>query len=305
MARKISIIGSGGVGASVAYNILSRVQPQELVLIDIAEGLAAGTALDLEDTRGFLKFSTRVTGTCDYSCLKDSDIVVFTAGIARKQGMTRADLIKINSGIVKSAAAQIKNLAPDSIVITVTNPLDVITYIMAKETGFSRTKVLGMGSSLDTSRLYNILYNLTKESLSSIEGFVWGPHSKDMVVDAAKIKVKGKSINEFLGKDKAEEVKKRVQLRGAEIVGRLKNKSACFAPGLSVCVLIEAIAGDKKEVIPVSVLLEGEYGLKDICLGMPCVVGKSGAEKIIETELSEPQSKELKEAQKLFKECMI
>lgn len=303
--KKISVIGAGGVGASVAYNILNRIAPEELALVDIAQGLAKGVALDLEDTRGFLKFPTQITGSEDYSAIKGSDVVVFTAGIARKKGMARADLIKINADIAKAVSVQIKNLAPNSIVIAVTNPLDIITYIVAKETGFARNKVLGMGSSLDTSRLYNIIHNAVKVPVSSLEGFVFGPHSKDMIVDPKNIKVEGKNLIESLGEEKADEIKQRVQLRGAEIVGHLKNKSACFAPGLSVCVLIEAIAKDKGEIIPVSVLLNGEYGLNDICMGVPCVINKNGADKIVEIKLSEPQSKELKEAEKLFKECMI
>ncbi|MFH1503839.1 MAG: malate dehydrogenase [Candidatus Omnitrophota bacterium] len=287
MIKKISIIGAGGVGASVAYNVLSRIAPEELILIDVVEGLAAGVALDLEDTRGILRFSTQIKGSQDYNCIKDSDIVVITAGIARKKGMDRAELIKINADIVKSAASQIKNLAPNSIIIVVTNPLDVITYLVVKETGFNPKKVLGMGSSLDTNRLYNIIHNLTKVPISAIEGFVYGPHSKDMIVDSEKIKIKGKNLNDALGKDKAEEIKQRVQLRGAEIVGYLKNKSACFAPGLSVCAVIEAITKDKNEIMPVSVLLNGEYGLNDVCSGVPCLINRKGVDKIIETELTE------------------
>jgi malate dehydrogenase len=305
MVKKISIIGAGAVGSTLAFNILSRLNLKELVLVDISGGLAEGIALDLEDTRKFLNFSTYIKGTPKITHIKNSDIVVITAGVARKEGMTRLDLLKINAKIAKELSGKIKKLSPFSIVIVVTNPLDFITYIVTKETKFSRHRVFGMGSGLDTARLMNLLYKETKISVSSLRGFVFGLHSKDMIVSAERIKIEGEKINRYLSKEKIEKLKEEVKLRGAKIVSFLKTKSAYFAPSLAIYQLIEAIVKDKNEVIPVSVLLNGEYGVKDMCLGVPCIINRKGIDKIIEIELNETEEKAIKEAKKLFRECMI
>ncbi|MCK4912213.1 MAG: malate dehydrogenase [Candidatus Omnitrophica bacterium] len=302
--KKISIIGTGGVGATLAFNVLAWLAPKELVLIDINEDLAKGVALDLEDTRGFLGFSTKVVGGKNYSTIKNSEIVVFTAGIARKKGMTRLDLLKINSAVAKDVSKKIKKFAPKTIIIVVTNPLDVITYVMAKETKFNRQRVIGMGSSLDTSRLLNILHKATKLPVPSLEGFAYGPHSKDMIIPLQRLKTEGKSITAALKNISPRQIGQRTQLRGAEIVGLLKNRSANFAPALSCCSLIEAIVKNANVVIPVSVYLRGEYGLNNVCLGVPCLINRKGADKIIEMKISSSEKKELKKAEKLFKECM-
>lgn len=303
--RKISIIGSGAVGAGLAYNLLSRLSFKELVLIDIAPGLARGVSLDLEDTRGFLGFNTKVSGSENIAKIKGSDIVVITAGIARKKGMTRADLLKINAAIAKETAKKIRLYAPGAIVIAVTNPLDVITYIVRKYTKFSRKRVIGMGSSLDTSRLLNILHKRLKISTTSMEAFVFGPHSKDMIVSPKRIKVKGKNLSGLLKSKEARVVADSVKLRGAEIVAALKTKSAHFAPSLSCCNLIEAIALNKNEVIPVSVELAGEYGMKDMCTGTPCVINRDGISKVLSINLTQDEKKQIQKAKKLFKECMM
>ena len=302
--KKISIIGTGGVGSTLAFNVLAWLVPKELVLIDIYEDLAKGVALDLEDTRGFLGFSTKVRGSKNYSLISNSDIVIFTAGMARKKGMTRLDLLKINAGVAKDVSKKIKRFAPSAIVIVVTNPLDFITYTVLKETKFNRQRVIGMGSSLDTSRLLNILHKATKVQVSSLEGFAYGPHSKDMIIPLQRIRVKGKSLSKVSKSQLPGQIRERTQLRGAEIVGFLKNRSANFAPALSCCSLIEAITKDANAIIPVSVYLKGEYGLNNICLGVPCLINRKGADKIIEMKISADEKKELKKAEKLFKECM-
>jgi malate dehydrogenase len=305
MLKKRSIIGSGAVGSSLAFNIICRLDIKELVLLDISSDLAKGVALDLEDTRGFLDFSTTITGTKDFSQIKDSDIVVITAGVARKEGMSRLDLLKINAEIAKGISYKIKKYTPNSIIIVVTNPLDIITYVVNKETKISRYKILGMGSSLDTARLFNLIHKETRLSTSSFGGFVFGLHSNDMIVSMRRIRNKEEPIYKFLEKNKIKALQERVRYRGGEIVGFLKNKSAHFAPSLSCYYLIEAIANDKNEIIPVSVLLKGEYGLKNICMGVPCVINKKGIEKIIEIKLAETEKKEIGKIKKLFKECMI
>jgi malate dehydrogenase len=305
MLNKVSIVGSGGVGSNAAFSLLHRFPPKELVLIDINPGLAQGTALDLQDTRDFLDFSTKITASQKLSSLKNSDIVVVTAGIARKKGMTRLDLLKTNAAIVKDIAANIKKYAPASIVIAVTNPLDMITYVIAKETGFNRKRVIGMGSSLDTSRLFNTIYSLSNLSVSSLAGFVFGEHSKEMIVNLSRLSVEGEPLKNILAKNKLSGIKQKVQLRGAEIVACLKAKSATFAPGAACASLIGAIAADSRKIIPVSVLLRGEYGLNDICLGVPCVIGAGGVVDIIEICLTKAEKKELLKSKELFKQCMI
>ncbi len=302
--KKISIIGTGGVGSSLAFNVLAWLAPGELALVDISKGLAKGISLDLEDTRGFLNFTTRIRGGEDYSLIRNSDIVVFTAGIARKKGMTRLDLLRINSQVAKDVSQKIKKYAPAAIVIVVTNPLDFITYLIARETRFKRQRVIGMGSSLDTSRLLNILYKATKVPVASLEGFAYGPHSKDMIVPLQRIKVRGKQLSKVLKAKESRLIRERTQQRGAEIVGFLRNKSANFAPALSCCSLIEAIIKDANVIIPVSVRLRGEYELNNICLGVPCIINRKGADRIVETKLSVQEKKELRKAAKLFKQCM-
>ncbi|MFH1518955.1 MAG: malate dehydrogenase [Candidatus Omnitrophota bacterium] len=302
--KKISIIGTGGVGSSLAFNVLAWLAPGELVLVDISKGLAKGISLDLEDTRGFLNFTTRIRGGEDYSLIRNSDIVVFTAGIARKKGMTRIDLLRINSQIAKDLSRKIKKYAPAAIVIVVTNPLDFITYLIARETKFKPQRVIGMGSSLDTSRLLNIIYKATKVPVASLEGFAYGPHSKDMIVPLQRIRVRGKQLSKVLNSKESRLIRERTQQRGAEILGHLKNRSANFAPALSCCSLIEAIMKDANVIIPVSVYLRGEYGLNNICLGVPCIINRKGADKIVETKLSVQEKKELIKAAKLFKQCM-
>jgi len=302
MVKKITVFGAGAVGSTLAYNLLTRLKFDELVLIDINGDMANGVRCDLEDTRGFLNFSTKITAGKDVSLMQDSDIIAFTAGVARKEGMTRMDLLKINGKIAKDTAEEIKKYAPDSIVVAVTNPLDVITYIFAHTLGFARNRVIGMGSSLDTSRMLNLLFNETGVVPSSLEGYVFGAHSEDMIVSLDRVRVKGESLDCFVDSIDEAAMAKRVKLRGAEIVGFLKNRSAYFAPALSAACLIEAIACNKNEIIPVAVFLDGEYGTKDICMGVPCVINRKGIDKIIEIKLGSEEKKEIKKIEKVFEE---
>jgi len=223
MPGKISIIGCGGVGANLGFNVISRIRPKELVLVDINLGLAKGVALDLEDTRGILNFSTKIKGTNNYSNIKNSRIIVITAGIARRPGMTRLDLLRTNTKVTSDISHKIKKFAPTSVVIVVTNPLDFITYVVTKKTGFSRKRVFGMGSSLDTSRFFNIISNKADIGSLSLSGFVYGSHSKDMIVEKTKLSVSGERIDKFIKNVDFLKLKKSVQLRGAEIVKNLKT----------------------------------------------------------------------------------
>ena len=304
MVKKISIIGSGSVGSMLAFHILSGLDIKDLVLVDISGSLAKGIALDLEDTRGFLKFNTHVLGTSNINHIENSDIVVITCGIPRKEGMTRYDLFKTNSKIVIEVTRKIKRLAPTSLIVVVTNPLDAITYVVNKHSGFGRFRIMGMGSSLDSSRFLNLIYSETKISPYSIDTLVCGLHSKDMLPVTSCSNIKGNSLDAFLNQGKIEKITQRVKERGKEIVSFLKNRSASFAPSLSCYKLIEAIVKDKNEIIPVSVLLQGEYGLRDVCLGVPCVISRKGIDRIVKLCLSVEEKGFLKKMKSKFLECI-
>ncbi len=304
MLNKISIIGAGGVGSSLGIMLLNRLEFNDLALIDIDADLASGMALDLEDCRAVFNFKTKISGGGDYNQIVNSDLVVITAGMARQKGMSRLDLLKINSGIVRDIAAKVKKNSPQAIIIVVTNPLDLITYLVAKEFGFDRYKVIGMGSSLDTNRLFNVLYNLTGVSVSSMDGFVYGAHSNDMIVEPKRVNLATKELESVLDENNLKAVEERVKQRGAEIVSFLKKGSARFGPAAACLELIEAIAYDKNELLPVSVLVNGEYGLKDICLGLPCLINRQGIAKIVEVDLTRKERLALEKSEKLFKECM-
>ncbi|MEI8350370.1 MAG: malate dehydrogenase [Candidatus Omnitrophota bacterium] len=302
MITKLSIIGAGGVGSTLAFHVLSRVPVKELVLIDILSNVAKGIVLDLEDTRSLLPFCAQVIGTDDFSHLRDSDIVVITAGIARKEGMTRLDLLKINAKVTREVSLQIKQFAKNAIVIVVTNPLDLITYVVTKQTSFPRERVIGMGSSLDTARLLNLFSKCSTVGVSSLEGFVFGQHNNDMIVSMDRLRIKGEAISSFLNAQEISTLQEKTAHRGGEIVELLKNRSATFAPSLACCRLIEAIAEDKNEIIPVSVMLNGEYGLKDVCVGVPCLINRKGVEKVIELSLSPEEKKKLAKVNEAFQD---
>lgn len=302
MVKKISIVGAGSVGSTLAFHILSRFCLSDLVLVDTAGDLAQGVALDLEDTRGFLGFATEITGTKNIAAIRSSDIVVITAGISRRPGLSRLDLFKTNADIVSQISRKIKQLAPAAIVIVVTNPLDLITFIATKETGFDSSRIMGMGSTLDTSRLFNIIHGRTGISTTSLEGYVFGEHSKDMLVTPSRLRIKGEPINVFLKDGAFDDIKQRVQMRGAEIVSFLKKGSAYFAPSLACCFLIRAIIGNTNEIIPVSTLLKGESGIKGICMGVPCLINRRGIERIIPLTLTPEEKQAADKIKQLFRE---
>ena len=258
----------------------------EILLIDKIPGLAKGKVLDLEDARGVLKYDYRIEGTEDISQIKKSDIVVITAGLARKPGMTREELLSKNAEIAKEISENIKKLTPDAIVIVVTNPLDLMTYLVLKVTGFAAQKVIGMGPSLDAARFSNLIAQELNLPQADIEATVIGSHGEGMLPLPRCSHIKNIAMDEFLDDKKAEELVKRTINRGAEIVSNLGSGSAYFAPSAAIAALVKTIAKDEKRVIGVCAYLLGEYGLKDVCIGVPCRIGKSGIEKIIELELN-------------------
>lgn len=305
MVKKISVIGAGAVGSHVAYQALAHFNLEQLALVDIAGDLARGIAFDLEDTRSFLGFSTEVTGTRDLQKIKKSDIVVITAGLPRKEGMTRYDLARTNAGIVSELCSRIKKYAPAAIVIVITNPLDFITYVVQKKTGFPRERIIGMGSSLDAARFDNQIFNMTRLDPSAVHSMVMGLHSKDMVPLAGHSGVRQVSLKTLLPEKEIKTLKEKVRQRGKEIVDCLKKGSAFFAPSLSCWRILDAIVNDRHDLICASVLLKGEYGVKDICAGVPCVIGRQGVIEVVEVPLLPAEKKEFLKVKKFFKECMI
>lgn len=282
---KISVIGAGAVGATLAQRIIEG-GIANVVLVDILKNIASGKALDLLDASPVVGHECNIIGTDDYAETKGSDIVVITAGLPRKPGMTREELISKNAGIVKGVAGNIKKYSPQAIVIVVTNPLDVMTYLALKTMGSCRNKVFGMAGVLDGSRMAYLIADELKVKRSTVQTVVLGSHGDTMVPVLSKTKVSGKPVTELLPKDKLANIVKRTCDRGAEIVSLLGTGSAFYSPSAAVVKMINAIVKDTKETLTVSAFLEGEYGLKDICIGVPCVIGRSGMEKITEIDLS-------------------
>ena len=294
---KISIIGAGSVGSLTAMR-LAQSGLGEVVLIDIVKGLAFGKSLDLEDARAILSTHYNIEGSEDINKIRDSDIVVITAGLARRPGMTREELLSKNSQILKELSLNIKKLTPNSIVIVVTNPLDLMTYLVLKVTGFKRNKVFGMGISLDSSRFANIIAKEFNLSVKDIEAVVIGSHGEAMLPLTGCTKVKGVSLNEFTNFDKIEELVQKTIGRGAEIVAALGTGSAFFAPSAAVASILNTIIKDENKIVGVCAYLDGEYGIRDICLGVPCCLGKDGIKEIVELDLSIDEEKRLNDAAK-------
>ncbi len=285
---KISIIGAGNVGGLTAMR-LAEAGFGDIVLADIAKGLAQGKAFDLEDAGSILKFNYRIQGTDDIENIKDSDIIIITAGLARKPGMTREDLLNKNAQILKDVCLKIKKISPQSIVVVVTNPLDLMTYLALKITGFKSNKVFGMGISLDAARFVNLINKELNIPSTDIEACVIGSHGEGMLLLPRFTTVKGVELNELLEDEKIKVLIKRTLERGQEVVSLLGSGSAYFAPSQAILSIVRAIVKDEKRIIGVSACLNGEYGIKDICIGVPCRLGKEGIEKIIEFDLNKEE----------------
>ncbi len=275
---KVSVIGAGNVGAMTASRIIDA-DLADVALVDIVPGLAKGKALDISDARPIFNSKSRITGFEDFDSLRDSGVVVVTAGLARKPGMSRDDLLRKNSEIIKTISAEIKRFSPRSIVIVITNPLDVMTYLTLKETGFAPEKVMGMAGVLDSSRFINALCDKqAKTDTASV--FMMGSHGDTMVPINRSESLDGEAFN--TGAERAKN-------RGAEIVGHLKTGSAYFSPSASAFYMVKAILKDEKNTLCASAYLNGQYGEKDICIGVPIVLGANGIEKIIEIDLTKEE----------------
>jgi len=273
------------VGATAAW-ALAQKDFADVLLTDVAAGIAEGKALDMMHAAALLGLKHKISGTGDIAQIKNSDIIVVTAGLARKPGMTRLDLLQKNAEIVKGISQSIKVHAPNSIVIVVTNPLDIMAYLALKITGFSANKVFGMAGVLDTARFKHYTSIASNVPADKIETNVLGSHGDLMLPLLNYTKVNGKLISSVLSKEKIDEIVNKTRNAGAEIVALLQTGSAYYAPAASIAEMVEAIAGDSKKALPACAYLNGEYGLHDLCIGVPCTLGAKGIEEIVELELS-------------------
>ncbi|MEP0132364.1 MAG: malate dehydrogenase [Eudoraea sp.] len=294
---KVTVVGAGAVGASCAEYIAIKNFASEVVLLDIKEGYAEGKAMDLMQTASLNGFDTTITGTTgDYSRTADSDIAVITSGIPRKPGMTREELIGINAGIVKTVASNLLEHSPNVTLIVVSNPMDTMTYLVHKTTNLPKNKIIGMGGALDSARFKYRLAEALDAPISDIDGMVIGGHSDTGMVplasQAARNSVK---VSEFLSEGRLQQVVEDTKVGGATLT-KLLGTSAWYAPGAAVSALVQAIACDQKKMFPCSTFLEGEYGLNDICIGVPVLLGKNGIEDIVEISLSDAEKAKMQES---------
>lgn len=294
---KVTIVGAGAVGASCAEYIAMKNFASEVVILDIKEGFAEGKAMDLMQTASLNEFDTKIIGsTNDYSKTANSDVCVITSGIPRKPGMTREELIGINAGIVKSVSSSLIEHSPNTIIIVVSNPMDTMAYLVHKTTNLPKNKIIGMGGALDSARFKYRLAEALESPISDVDGMVIGGHSdKGMVPLTSKATRNGVLVSEFLDNDRLEKVASDTKLGGATLTGLL-GTSAWYAPGAAVSELVKTIALDSKKIFPCSTLLDGEYGLNDLCIGVPVVLGKNGIEKIVSISLTEEEKNKLKES---------
>ena len=298
---KISIIGAGNVGSIIALQVAQK-ELGDVVLIDVVEGMPQGKALDMSQMSGILHFDAKITGSNNFADIKDSNIVAITAGIARKPGMSREDLLKINADIIRKSSENIKNYAPNAIVIAVTNPLDIMTQLVYKTTGFAKNKVMGMAGVLDSARFAYFIAEELKVSTKDISPMVMGSHGDTMVPLPRYSTVSGVPITDFMKPDIIERLVKRTANGGAEIVGLLKTGSAYFAPGTSVAMMIESILKDQRRVLTCSAYLTGQYKLNDVFIGVPVELGRNGIEDIIELNLTETELQALHKSAGIVKE---
>ena len=294
---KVTVVGAGAVGASCAEYIAIKDFASEVVLVDIKEGFAEGKAMDLMQTAPLNGFDTKITGsTSDYAKTAGSSVCVITSGIPRKPGMTREELIGINAGIVKDVSANLLKHSPDTIIIVVSNPMDTMTYLVHKATDMPKNKIIGMGGALDSARFKYRLAEALEAPISDVDGMVIGGHSDvgmvPLIEKAARNSVKASN---FLSADRLAQVVEDTKVGGATLT-RLLGTSAWYAPGAAVSALVQAIAQDSGKIFPCSALLEGEFGLSDLAIGVPCVLGKNGIEKIVEIDLSDAEKAKLIES---------
>ncbi|EGD33255.1 MULTISPECIES: malate dehydrogenase [unclassified Capnocytophaga] len=300
---KVTVVGAGAVGASCAEYIALKNFTAEVVLIDIKEGFAEGKAMDLMQTASLNGFDTRIIGvTNDYSRTAGSDVAVITSGIPRKPGMTREELIGTNANIVKSVVEQLVKYSPNIIVIVVSNPMDTMTYLAHKATKLPKNHIIGMGGALDSARFRYRLAEALNSPISDVEGMVIAAHSDSGMLPLTRLaSYRGVPVTEFLSEERLSQVAQDTKVGGATLT-KLLGTSAWYAPGAAVSALVQAIACDQKKLFPCSALLEGEYGQKDVCVGVPAIIGRDGIEKIVEIKLNDAEKAKFSESTQAVRE---
>jgi malate dehydrogenase len=304
MFDKITVVGAGHVGATTAQGIARKHLAREVIMVDVAEGIPQGKGLDMYESGPIEGFDARVMGSNGYEETEGSNLVVITAGIARKPGMSRDDLLKTNAGIVRDVSEQVKGSSPDAIIIMVSNPLDVMAYVSKDVTGFPRERVIGMAGVLDTARYRTFLAMEMDVSVEDIQALVLGGHGDTMVPIVSMTTVSGIPVTHFVQRDRLDEILDRTRKGGAEIVGYLKTGSAYYAPAAAVVQMVESIVLDKKRILPCAAWLEGEYGQNGIFLGVPCKLGRNGLEEIIEVPLADDERAALASSADAVREIM-
>jgi malate dehydrogenase len=304
MVNKITVVGGGNVGATCAQGIALKELAREVLLIDILEGVPQGKGLDMWESAPIEGFDTRIRGTNNYDDTANSDIIVVTAGIARKPGMSREDLLNTNAGIVRQVSEHIKRTSPNAIVIMVSNPLDVMAHVCKQVTGFPRQRIIGMAGVLDTARYRSFIALELDCSVEDIQALVLGGHGDTMVPLASYTTVSGIPLSQLLPAATIDKLVDRARNGGAEIVSLLKTGSAYYAPAAAATQMAEAIVKDKKRILPCSAWLEGEFGMKDLFLGVPCKIGREGLLDVIDVELTGEERAALEKSADAVRETM-
>ncbi|MBA3403618.1 MAG: malate dehydrogenase [Gemmatimonadaceae bacterium] len=304
MVNKITVVGAGNVGATTAQRIAEKELARHVILVDIQEGIPQGKGLDQQQSAPIEGFDSRVTGTNGYDETTGSEVVVITAGIARKPGMSRDDLLNTNAGIVKQVSESVRSTSPNAIVIVVSNPLDVMSYVAKEVTGFPRERVLGMAGVLDTARYRAFIAEALDVSVRDIQAMVLGGHGDTMVPLISYTSVSGIPVTQLMAREKLDAIVERTRTGGAEIVKHLKTGSAYYAPSAAAVQMCEAIVRDQRRILPCAAWLEGEYGMSGLFLGVPCILGRNGLERIIEVELTDSERSALEKSADAVREPM-
>lgn len=302
--HKITVVGAGNVGATLAQRVAEKELARTVVLLDIIEGIPQGKGLDQWESAPIEGFDTRIVGSNSYDAAAGSELFIVTAGIARKPGMSRDDLVKTNAAITKSVSEEIKRVAPESIIIMVSNPLDVMAWVAKEVTGFPRERVIGMAGVLDTARYRSFLAEALDVSVEDIQAMVLGGHGDSMVPLISYTTVSGIPVTQLIDRAQLDAIVERTRKGGGEIVGHLKTGSAYYAPSAAAAQMAEAIVRDKKRVLPCAAWLHGEYGLEGLYLGVPCKLGAAGLEQIIEVELGDEERVALTQSAEAVQQTM-
>ena len=304
MVNKITVVGAGNVGATTAQRIAEKELARTVVMVDVAEGIPQGKGLDQWQSAPIEGFDSRVIGTNGYEETQGSELVVITAGIARKPGMSRDDLLNTNAGIVKQVSEQVKATSPDAIVIVVSNPLDVMCYVAKQVTGFPRERVIGMAGVLDTARYRAFLAEALDVSVRDIQAMVLGGHGDTMVPLISYTTVSGIPVTQLMERATLDAIVDRTRSGGAEIVKHLKTGSAYYAPSAGAVQMVEAIVQDQRRILPCAAWLEGEYGMSGLYLGVPCKLGRRGLEQVLEVELTDAARAALEQSAQAVRDPM-